>query len=89
MSDNQLLYILLFSNIVLSTILYKLDKKKGYINGLVLFLYNSVLYYKLIYASSGGSGLLWWFYLVVLTSCHILILILYFIVLFYKYMKRK
>jgi hypothetical protein len=57
--------------------LFKFNKQLAVINLTLFFIYNSVLYYNLLYNSAGGTALVWWFYLLVFTAVHILVISVY------------
>lgn len=80
MTDNQLLYLASIVCFFLIIVTFRHSRIFGGINMILFCLYNSILYYHLIYDSSGGTGLVWWFYLLVLSGCHMLALLIYFVI---------
>lgn len=83
-SDNQILYISSVLCLILILVSFKFSRQVGVINLVLFSLYNTILYYNLIYKSDGGSGFLWWFYLVILTVIQILILGIYIGIKYFK-----
>jgi len=81
MNDNQLLYTVSIVCFLVIIVTFWHNRKFGGFNMILFCLYNSVLYYHLIYNSSGGTGLVWWFFLLVLSGCHMLGLLIYFVVI--------
>jgi hypothetical protein len=80
MNDNQLLYLASIVCFFLIILTFRHSRKFGGVNMLLFCLYNSILYYHLIYDSSGGAGLVWWFCLLVVSGCHMLALLIYFVI---------
>lgn len=77
MSDNQLLYTASIVCFLLIMVSFRHSRKFGVINMILFCLYNSILYYHLIFDSSGGAGLVWWFFLLVLSGFQMLIVRIY------------
>lgn len=46
-------------------------------NLLVMFLYNAILGYNIIFNNQGGEGFTWWFYLLLLNGIHSIGLLIY------------
>ena len=66
---------------LLSTWLYhRIRPKVAFGNLLVMFLYNAILGYNLIFNRYGGSGFTWWFYLLILNGIHSIGLIIFIII---------
>ena len=80
MNDNLLLYTVSIVCFLVIILTFWHNRKFGAVNMILFCLYNSVLYYHLVYDSSGGAGLVWWFFLLVLSGCHMLVLLIYFVI---------
>ena len=48
-------------------------------NLLVMFLYNAILGYNIIFNNQGGEGFTWWFYLLLLNGIHSIGLLIYYV----------
>jgi len=81
MSDNQLLYTASIVCFLLIMVSFRHSRKFGVINMILFCLYNSILYYQLIFDSSGGTGLVWWFFLLFISGGHMLALLIYFVII--------
>jgi hypothetical protein len=81
MNDNQLLYTVSIVCFLLIILTFWRNRKFGGVNMILFCLYNSILYYHLVYDSSGGAGLVWWVFLLVLSGCHMLVLLIYFVII--------
>lgn len=58
----------------------RIRPKAAFGNLLVMFLYNAILGYNLIFNNQGGEGFTWWFYLLLLNGIHSIGLSIYFFV---------
>jgi len=81
MNDNLLLYTVSIVCFLVIILTFWHKRKFGGVNMILFCLYNSVLYYHLVYDGSGGQGLVWWFFLLVLSGCHMLAILIYFIII--------
>lgn len=55
----------------------RIRPKAAFGNLLVMFLYNVILGYNLIFNNHGGAGFTWWFYLLLLNGVHSIVLLIY------------
>jgi len=56
---------------------HRIRPKTTFGNLLVMFLYNAILGYNLIFNSHGGAGFTWWFYLLLINSVQSIGLFIY------------
>ena len=56
---------------------HRIRPKAAFGNLLVMFLYNVILGYNLIFNSHGGEGFTWWFFLLLLNGIHSIGLLIY------------
>lgn len=56
---------------------HRIRPKAAFGNLLVMFLYNVILGYNLIFNNHGGAGFTWWFYLLLLNGVHSIVQLIY------------
>ena len=64
----------------------KARPRVAYGNLIVMFVYNVILAYNLVFNSQYGSGMAWWFYALLLNTAHSIALLLFVII---NVIKRK
>lgn len=83
--DTMILGIAYVMSLLSTWLCHRIRPKAAFGNLLVMFLYNVILGYNLIFNSHGGEGFTWWFFLLLLNGVQSLILIIY---VLYRHLKR-
>ena len=63
---------------------HRVRARVAYGNLIVMFVYNAILAYNLVFNSQSGAGMTWWFYAVLLNTVHSIALLIYTLVIRYK-----
>lgn len=80
-NDDTMILGIAYALSLLSTWLcHRIRPKAAFGNLLVMFIYNAILGYNLIFNSQGGAGFTWWFYLLILNGIHSIGLIVFTII---------
>lgn len=83
--DTMILGIAYVMSLLSTWLCHRIRPMAAFGNLLVMFLYNVILGYNLIFNSHGGEGFTWWFYLLLFNGVQSLILIIY---VLYRHLKR-
>lgn len=75
--DTMILGIAYALSLLLTWLCHRIRPKSVFGNLLVMFLYNAILGYNLIFNSQDGAGFTWWFYLLLLNVIHSIGLLIY------------
>ena len=78
--DTMILGIAYALSLLSTWLCHRIRPKEAFGNLLVMFLYNAILGYNLIFNSQGGAGFTWWFYLLILNGLHSIGLIIFTII---------
>ena len=78
--DTMILGIAYAVSLLSTWLCHRIRPKAAFGNLLVMFLYNAILGYNLIFNSYGGSGFTLWFYLLILNVIHSIGLIIFTII---------
>lgn len=78
--DTVLLGVAYALSLLSTWLCHQIRPKAAFGNLLVIFLYNAILGYNLIFNNQGGEGFTWWFYLLFLNGVHSIGLLIYFFV---------
>ncbi len=68
--DTMILGIAYVMSLLSTWLCHRIRPKAAFGNLLVMFLYNVILGYNLIFNSHGGEGFTWWFFLLLLNGIH-------------------
>lgn len=75
--DTMILGIAYVMSLLSTWLCHRIRPKAAFGNLLVMFLYNVILGYNLIFNSHGGVGFTWWFFLLLLNVIHSIGLLIY------------
>ena len=78
--DTTILGIAYALSLLSTWLCHRIRPKAALNNLLVMFLYNAIMGYSLIFNNKGGAGFTWWFYLLLLNGIHSIGLLIYFFV---------
>ncbi len=75
--DTMILGIAYVMSLLSTWLCHRIRPKAAFGNLLVVFLYNTILGYNLIFNNHGGEGFTWWFFLLLLNGIHSIGLLIY------------
>lgn len=84
--DTALLGVAYTLSLLSTSLCHKARPRVAYGNLIVMFVYNVILAYNLVFNSRYGAGMTWWFYALLLNTIHSIALLLFVII---NVIKRK